>query len=285
MTEPSQAELLKLIKKVPLKEGFEQVADAYTLPISITQFWDTFFADDSLFYSQLSHPETEKFGEYSSWFKPTDKKYTSFEGSSVQLQRDMAVDFKMPSNPFASGGTAHKHYMLLNKSETELDIAIRVTQEGFPYAENFELLELWNVRSTESNSQNVAVKASMEIDWIKKPVMVAGIFTKMSTDKVTKQVQFYSEFQRGQVEALLDAQRHNGVVEDFVVGAMPGPVAPTKEEWSTTAYVAAGTISVLAALAGFNWMRRKVSKKQVELRDIDLPLHNNELNHYMLYVD
>ena len=59
VVEPSEAELLELINQVPLIDGFEQISDAYTLPVSINQFWDVFYADESFFYSQLSHPETE----------------------------------------------------------------------------------------------------------------------------------------------------------------------------------------------------------------------------------
>ena len=90
----------------PVRAGFEMVNNPYILPISIQEFWDSFYANHSLFSSQLSHAATETFGVYTDWFEPEENKFRTFDGSPVSQQRDMSVDFKLPRNPIYSSGTA-----------------------------------------------------------------------------------------------------------------------------------------------------------------------------------
>jgi hypothetical protein len=70
------------------------------------EFWDTFLANDSYFFSQESHPSTETFGDYSNWFTPFDDKYKSFKGKNVLQERDISVEFSLPNNPIFSHGSA-----------------------------------------------------------------------------------------------------------------------------------------------------------------------------------
>jgi len=80
----------------------------------MNEFWSTFYADDSLFYSQLSHPSSETYGNYGYWQKPTEDKFRSFVGRGVEMQRDIDVEFELPANPIYSHGTATKHFMILD---------------------------------------------------------------------------------------------------------------------------------------------------------------------------
>jgi hypothetical protein len=47
----------------------------------------------------------------------------------------------------------------------------------------------------------------------------------------------------------------------------------------------AGASTLLAIAAAITCMRRKIQPKAEKLRDVDLPLHKNELNHYSLYFE
>ena len=99
-----------------------------------------FYADESLFHSEEAYGETETLGYYSSWHDPSEAKFSSLLGTKVEQQRDIEVQFDLPPNPFLKHGTAQKHYLLLRKTETEMDIAVRVTQSGFPYADAGEMV-------------------------------------------------------------------------------------------------------------------------------------------------
>lgn len=131
----------------------------------------------------------------------------------------------------------------------------------------------------------------MKLEWIKKPYLISKTFSKVSHEKVEKQVSFYSEFQKNQADAILHSMSNESVTEDYLVDTLlpPGPSTPvapaTKDTLCSSLYVGAGTLAVLTIAAGFKCMRRRAAKKPAELRDVDLPLHNNELNHYSLYID
>jgi hypothetical protein len=47
----------------------------------------------------------------------------------------------------------------------------------------------------------------------------------------------------------------------------------------------AGASTLLAIAAGVAFMRRKIQPGEEKLREVDLPLHRNELNHYSLYIE
>jgi hypothetical protein len=98
----------------PILDGFEMVNNPYVLPISIQEFWDSFYSNHSLFSSQLSHASSETFGAYTDWYEPEKDEFRSFEGKPVSQQRDIEVNFTLPRNPIYSSGTAEKHYLLLS---------------------------------------------------------------------------------------------------------------------------------------------------------------------------
>jgi hypothetical protein len=100
--EPTEEELKEYMNGFPLRSDFQMVNNPYILPISIQEFWDTFYADHSLFSSQLSHAASETFGVYTDWYEPEEDKFKTFDGTPVKQQRDMQVDFKLPRNPIYS---------------------------------------------------------------------------------------------------------------------------------------------------------------------------------------
>lgn len=65
---------------------------------------------------------------------------------------------------------------------------------------------------------------------------------------------------------------------------MEVPLPAGEDHFCTSLWI--GGASVLLAIAGgIALKRRRMQPKKTELRDVDLPLHNNELNHYSLYVE
>lgn len=103
-------------------------------------------------------------------------------------QRDISVEFNLPSNPIFSHGEAEKHYLKLQHSDTALDYGIRVTQSGFPYADCAELLEMFEVRSFDPRSNQVVVRVSRSIEWNNKPFLVDKLYEKTSKKKVEDQI-------------------------------------------------------------------------------------------------
>lgn len=88
------------------------------MPISITEFWETFYADDSLFSSTESSPSVGTYKDFTSWFTPTEEEFKTFYNTAVEQQRDVNVDFSDEPNPIYSRGSAVNHYLLLQKTET-----------------------------------------------------------------------------------------------------------------------------------------------------------------------
>jgi hypothetical protein len=78
--ESSDSTLVAYIKSFPLLPDFELV-DTYVLPLNITQCWDLFFSDGSLFSSQEA--TFEQIDNYNSWHAPTDPQYQTFYDYTV----------------------------------------------------------------------------------------------------------------------------------------------------------------------------------------------------------
>jgi len=65
-----------------LPDGFELVENPYVLPITLGEFWGYFFANNSLFGSDASHPVSEIIDACSDWHLPT-KENKSFLNQTV----------------------------------------------------------------------------------------------------------------------------------------------------------------------------------------------------------
>lgn len=150
--EPTEDELRNYMNGFPLLEGFDVINDPYVLPISIQEFWDSFYSNHSRFSAQESHAESENFGPYTDWYEPEEEQFENFENMEVLSQRDIEVYWSLPRNPIWSEGVATKHYLLMSQTPTEIAMAIKVGQYGFPYAEDFELFEYWEVRALDERS-------------------------------------------------------------------------------------------------------------------------------------
>lgn len=57
------------------------------------------------------------------------------------------------------------------------------------------------------------------------------------------------------------------------------------EETICISAIAGAATALLSFAAYLVFKRKRDQSKQTELRDVDLPLHHNELNHYSLYVE
>jgi hypothetical protein len=78
--EPSDARLKAQMTQIALWKDFEQVA-LYVVPVTIKEFWDNFYANVSLFYSNEGF--VEALGSYNSWHFPTEDKFKTFRGTTV----------------------------------------------------------------------------------------------------------------------------------------------------------------------------------------------------------
>ena len=106
------------------------------------------------------------------------------------------MEFDLPPNPFLKHGTAQKHFLLLRKTETEMDVAIRVTQSGFPYADAAEMLQIWEYKQVNPQSKHVGLRISWKMDWINRPWMLDKLLVSLAHDKLLEAVDFYRGFQQ-----------------------------------------------------------------------------------------
>ena len=307
---------MELYNGQPIREGFGTLENVYVLPISVGEYWDNFYADDAdYFYNKTLLEKGDEVHNWSDWYKPTEEKYMEWFGQEVLQQRDIEVAFDLPPNPFIKHATATKHYLLLNKTETSLDIAVLDNQNGFPYAESFETLEFWEIKAADPRSNQVAVRHSWMIDWKNRPWAFGSLIENTAHDKVQLAIDFfkgyternsipimgardglYEEADEATVEADEATVEAAEVVEalyeiraqkefDFLQGPSDVSAIAQQEEavkFDMTNYIIGA--SVLSALALLLCLRRAPKNKKV-LRDVDLPLHKNEINHYSLNME
>lgn len=69
----------------------------------------------------------------------------------------------------------------------------------------------------------------------------------------------------------------------IVPDALAGPVSV--EETFCISAIVGGATALLSIAAYLTFKHKKNQSKPSELRDVDLPLNGNELNHYSLYVE
>jgi hypothetical protein len=165
------------------------------LPLSISEYWDNFYANDAPYF--VSKALTEKGDDvhsWSDWFPPSENHFREWHGKTVEKQRNLEVAVALPSNPFTKNATATKHFLLISQTDTNLEIAVIDSQKGFPYAETFETLQLWEVKATDPRSNQIAVRHSYKLDWNDRPWAMGGTIERTTHDKIQTAVEFYKDY-------------------------------------------------------------------------------------------
>lgn len=137
-------------------------------------------------------------------------------------------------------------------------------------------------------SNQVAVRASMNIEWSSKPFMINKVIDTTTRIKVEAKVKKYTDFLSRHAEAINSVRNLSG--EDLLfapdIHAFDKPTLPGNfVKTHLCALWLGGAASVLALVAGIKCMRRKLTEEKPTLRDMDVPLNNGETNHYSLYVE
>jgi hypothetical protein len=111
--------------------------------------------------------------------------------------------FDIPPNPIIRHATTNKHWMLIEKTDTYVKIAVINNQQGYPYATDFEFFEQWDIRTPDPRSNQISIRHQYKINWFHKPRMIGGMIQRIGVDKMYDAVSFFKGYVEGKLAEIV----------------------------------------------------------------------------------
>jgi len=194
------------------------------------------------------------------------------------------MTINLPYNPLSSSGQGTKNYLILESTDNDsLNIGIRGTMSGFPYSSSFEVHGLIEVKTVDPRSEQVAVRTSMNIEWLDQPWMMDNLISVLLHNQAENEAAARQEFQLQTSKIIVEYRNEDPL--NMLMGEAVKIRAPEPFTHTCTSLWLAGIASLFSVIGGVSYMRKRIAQKPQTLRDVDQPLAGNELSHYDLYVD
>ena len=186
-SEISIQDLVSMMDAVPLKDGYILAVSPFVLPLSLTQYFNAFLADDApYFYDKLLAALDNTIIEVDKWTDvasdaPAEKKEAF--GVPVLKTREFKISTQT-GNPLAPTCNSDVTYLLYKQSDTQIDSKTISFAPDQYLADDFKYLENWEVLSAGPDSNQVVVRMSYSIDWLSHPFSIWKIMKKSIESKV-----------------------------------------------------------------------------------------------------
>ena len=137
----TEKELVDYMKKVKLQKGYKMNQHELVLPMTVAEVWENFFADDAMFSMEESYSDIgDKLKSMSKWGPSDTDKIGSYDVIQMQTIKSKS---KVPDTHDRMDVV--KTCYLLQKSETELIIYVKMDSSNYVYAESFRTHMYWEV--------------------------------------------------------------------------------------------------------------------------------------------
>ena len=160
------------MEAIPLREDWSQDPEILVTPLSLTQFWDCYWADNAIYYLNALHRDPDDYiTKSTAWSDPVITE--TFLDEPV-LQERVILKTIRNREPFtADWSYIDQHYMLLEKTDTKIRIAERHITSNAPYTDKFQVWFYWEFITPDPESYQVVFRKQYFIHWNsgKKPLV------------------------------------------------------------------------------------------------------------------
>ena len=141
-----------MVEEIPLQgEDWLQDPEILVTPLSLTQFWDCYFADNAPYYANMLYRDPDDYiTQSTAWGDP--EMYETFLDVPVLQERKIMKTIRN-REPFTPDFSYIEHrYMLLEKTDTKIRFAeVHITSNA-PYVDKFEVWFVWDIISPDPES-------------------------------------------------------------------------------------------------------------------------------------
>lgn len=183
--EPDEDSLIEMMKTLPLedvKDGWDQDMPILVLPLSLSLYMDTFWADSAPYYlPALLANEKDKVINWTTWTDPDDDDKESF-GKDVLTTRKIEKKLHTSVTSRMCSANTIQHIAILDNTDTAVTIMVKQTAVGSPYVADYNEWFKWEVITPDERSNQVVVRQQAAIKWIEeyKPWVVWRTVEKWS---------------------------------------------------------------------------------------------------------
>ena len=128
--------------EVPIRPGLEMSSNPFIVKLSLTQFWDCFYANDAPYFGfrkeLLEEDGRDTLNYYTDWFAPNETAFETTNGMSVRLVRKADWVTKVEGNPLMDSTSFTGHTLLIdNGNDSFLQLESRVQGYDFTLSDRF----------------------------------------------------------------------------------------------------------------------------------------------------
>ena len=201
--------LIDVIQKVPLQEGYEIALNPLVLPISLVEFSKCFLENDSPYFDDkfLSDVGSTVIS-LQNWMPISpdtkDDQKTAF-GQPVIKTRKLKISSSIP-NPFSPILYSDVDYLFYKQDDLSLGWKSVTSQPNQYLFDDFEIMENWEVMTSDPLANQVVVRMSYKIEWISKPFGVWSIINSQVKSQIVAKSQKLESWYPMRVNEWLDHQ-------------------------------------------------------------------------------
>ena len=164
-----------MLLDVPLEEddgGWEREMDIQVVPISLSQFWDAFLANDAPYYylalvdDHLDRPYL--LVENEDWGQPSEGEEVIW-GKDVVQERMLERFRARKHNLFCQHIHEEVYLSLVEKTDTKITLKESTIYKDLNFYRGFEFWVKWEIVTDDPRSQQVALRQSYVVKWYDKP--------------------------------------------------------------------------------------------------------------------
>ena len=139
-------------------DDWNQIGETLVVPLSLTQFWDAFWADEAVYYSQsVVRDIDDKINLSTVWGPPTAGKEKEFDAPVIE-ERNMNKKIRNRVAFAPDYADLEMRFSLLEKTDTVIKIKETHVTKNAPYVDDFEIWLIWNILTPDKNSRQTVFR-------------------------------------------------------------------------------------------------------------------------------